>query len=137
VIVDTSVLFAYFVRSDPDHEASTDAIEGRQPDEELVVSPLVIAELDYLIVSRFGVAAELDVLRELSGGAWEIAALDVDDLGAIADIVGKYGDQDIGATDASLVVLATRHETRTVATLDRRHFSVMRSTDGKPFQIVP
>jgi uncharacterized protein len=137
VIVDTSVLFAYFVRSDPAHEVCTGAVEGRQPHEDLVVSPLVIAELDYLVASRFGVAAELNVLRELSSGAWEIAALDVDDLGAVAKIVEKYGDQDVGATDASLVVLAAKHGTRTIATLDRRHFGVMRSTNGKAFQIVP
>jgi uncharacterized protein len=137
VIVDTSVLFAYFVSSDPAHEASTIAIEGRRPDEDLVVSPLVIAELDYLVASRFGVDAELEVLRELSSGAWDLAELQAHDLGVVADIVEKYRDQDIGATDASLVVLAARHGTRRIATLDRRHFGVMRSADGKPFLIVP
>jgi hypothetical protein len=35
----------------------------------LVVSPYVVAELDYLVASRLGVSAELAVLRELAGGA--------------------------------------------------------------------
>jgi predicted nucleic acid-binding protein len=137
MIVDTSALFAFFVSSDPAHAAATAAIAARRSDEELVISPLVIAELDYLIASRFDVEAELQALRELSGGAWRIAELTVDDLASSSDIVEKYRDQDIGVTDASLVVLAEKHKTQTVATLDRRHFSILRSFDGTPFRLVP
>jgi predicted nucleic acid-binding protein len=49
----------------------------------------------------------------------------------------QYADERIGITDASLVVLAERLGTNTIATLDRRHFSVLRDKQGKPFDIVP
>jgi uncharacterized protein len=43
----------------------------------LVVSPYVMAELDYLVAKRIGVDAELAILSELSSGAWELAAVGV------------------------------------------------------------
>ena len=135
MIIDTSVLYCYFVRTDPDHirvraliESSTDAF---------IVSPFVIAELDYLIERRFGVDAELAMLNELSASAWQLAEFDSEDLFDSASIVKKYADLRVGATDASLVVLAHRFRTHTIATLDRRHFESMRALDGKPFEIVP
>lgn len=40
-----------------------------------VISAFVVAELDYLVGTRRGVDAELAVLTELAGGAWELAAI--------------------------------------------------------------
>jgi predicted nucleic acid-binding protein len=51
--------------------------------------------------------------------------------------VTRYGDQKIGLTDASLVVLAQRFATRRILTLDRRHFEVVRPVDGGRFTILP
>jgi uncharacterized protein len=135
VIVDTSALLAYFDATEPDHDAVAHVInESEGP---LVVSPYVIAELDYLVATRVGVDAELAVLGELAGGAWELAAFGVSDLEQAASVIKKYGDQQIGAADASIVVLADRYPTRTIATLDRRHFTVLRPIRGGRFAIVP
>jgi predicted nucleic acid-binding protein len=135
VIIDTSVLLAYFNRREPDHQAAVAAIDASI--EPLVVSPFVIAELDYLLATRLGVEAEVAVLGELSGGAWELPAFGAVDLAMARDIVNRYGDQAIGLADASIVVLAARYGTRTVATLDRRHFDVLRPLGGGSFTIVP
>jgi predicted nucleic acid-binding protein len=136
VIVDTSALLAYFDTGEPDHDKVSDVID--RSDEPLVVSPYVVAELDYLIATRVGIEAELAVLHELAGGAWELAAFGVpDDLNEVVSIIKKYRDQHIGAADASNVVLAERHHTRTIATLDRRHFEVLRPLSGGRFSVVP
>jgi predicted nucleic acid-binding protein len=135
VIVDTSALLAYFDGNEPDHDAVSRIIDAS--DEALVVSPYVIAELDYLVATRVGVDAELEVLRELASGAWELATFGVPDLEQAASVVKKYRDQQIGAADASNVVLADRYQTRTIATLDRRHFTVLRPMGGGRFAIVP
>ncbi len=135
MIIDASVLYCYFVKSDPDHGRVHALLDASS--EDLIVSPFVIAELDYLIERRFGVDAELAMLNELSAGAWHLAQFDSEDLVDAASIVKRYADQRIGATDASLVVLAHRYRTHTIATLDRRHFESMRAIDGKPFEIVP
>jgi uncharacterized protein len=135
VIVDTSALLAYFDANEPEHNAVSRAIDGS--DEPLVVSPYVIAELDYLVTTRVGVDAELAVLRELASGAWELAGFGVPELEKAASVIKKYRDQQIGAADASNVVLADRFQTRTIATLDRRHFTVLRPIGGGRFAVVP
>lgn len=135
MIVDTSALLAYFDSAEPDHAAVARSINDT--DEALIVSPYVIAELDYLVATRVGVNAELAVLRELSGGAWELADLTAADVEQAATVIDKYRDQNIGIADASNVVLAKRYQTRTIATLDHRHFSVLRPLDGGRFTLVP
>ena len=57
--------------------------------------------------------------------------------GAVRQVVARYADQEIGVADASNVVLADRHHTRTVVTLDRRHFEVLRPLSGGIFTVLP
>ncbi len=77
MIVDTGALLAFFDTDEPDHETVSAVLGGAT--EPLVVSPYVVAELDYLVASRLGVSAELAVLRELTGGAWDLPAIDVEE----------------------------------------------------------
>jgi hypothetical protein len=135
VIVDTSALLAYFDTDEPDHAAVTTVVETAT--EPLVVSPYVVAELDYMVGSRLGVSAELAVLRELAGGAWDLATFGTEDLAQAHAVVERYVDQSIGLADASIVILAARYQTHSIATLDRRHFGVVRPIDGGSFKILP
>lgn len=135
MIVDTSALLAYFDRDEPDHDAVAKVIDGST--EPLVVSPYVVAEVDYLIGSRLGTRAELQALAELAGGAWDLAAFDAADLTRARSVIERFANQAIGVADASNVVLAARHGTRTIATLDHRHFGVLRPLDGGRFRILP
>jgi uncharacterized protein len=135
VIADTSGLLAFFNRVEPRHDEVRRGVEAL--DEPLVVSPYVVAELDYLIATRVGVDAELAVLAELAGGAYDLASFDVDDLKRAAALVERYRGQEIGVADASIVVLADRYRTREVLTLDRRHFEMLRPLSGGRFKLVP
>jgi predicted nucleic acid-binding protein len=135
VIIDTSALLAYFDVDEPDHRAVSAVID--ETDEPLVVSPYVVAELDYLVASRLGVAAELLVLAELAGGAWDLAPIDAEGLRDARDVVERYADQRIGAADASNVVLAARYRTPTIVTLDHQHFDVLRPLTGGRFAVLP
>lgn len=135
IIADTSGLIAFFSGSGRSHDAVVAWLAGN--DEVMVVSPYVVAEVDYLVATRRGVEAELAVLAELAGGAYELAAMGAEDLAAAAEVVDRYRDMGIGIADASLVVLAERYRTRTVLTLDRRHFDVMRPLGGGHFEVVP
>ncbi|MXP20142.1 PIN domain-containing protein [Gordonia sp. HNM0687] len=135
MIVDTSALLAYFDAAEPQHDAVAESIESAS--EPLVVSPYVVAELDYLVLTRHGSRAERLVLAELASGAWELAAMSRDRLAAATAVVEKYADVPIGIADASNIVLADAYQTRTIATLDRRHFGVLRLGDGSAPIIVP
>jgi predicted nucleic acid-binding protein len=135
VIVDTSALLAFFDADEADHLSVNELLLTTS--ERLVVSPYVVAELDYLVQTRLGVSAELAVIRELGSGAWELPGLGSGDMQAMADVIETYHDQRIGAADASNVVLARQFQTKQIATLDHRHFSVLRPLTGGHFTIVP
>ena len=135
MIIDTSALLAYFDTDEPDRQAVASVLDGT--DEPLVVSPYVVAELDYLVASRLGVAAELAVLAELAGGAWDLPAIDAEGLREACAIIERYADQRVGIADASNVVLAARYRTQTIVTLDHRHFDVLRPLAGGRFTVLP
>ncbi len=134
IIADTSGLLALFNRREPAHARVASLVAKASGP--LIVSPFVVAELDHLLATRLGVEPELTVLRELASGAYEIPPLSPADLAACADVIARYRDQEIGVADASLVVLALRNHTRTILTLDRRHFQVLRPLDGGYFKLL-
>ena len=135
IVADTSALLALFNRGDEAHERVAAFVA--RTNEPLVVSPFVVAEIDYLVATRLGVPAELAVLRELAGGAYDLPVLSADDLRTCAEVIERYRDQAIGVTDASLVVLAKRCETKQLLTLDHRHFNVVRPLNGGRFRLLP
>ena len=134
MIADTSLLLAAFVPDQRMHAECARALAEHRP---RVLSPLVLAELDYLTARIAGVDAELTLLAELSSGAYELAPFTRDDLAEAAAVVERYRDLPLGLTDASLVVLADRYDTDVIGTLDERHFRVVQSLGGHPLRIVP
>lgn len=135
ILADTSGLLALFNEREPRHADVRSALsELRSP---LIVSPYVVAELDYLVSTRIGVSAEMAVLRELSGAGYELAAVSAALLLTATELIEQYADQQIGVTDASIVALAQEYRTDRVLTLDRRHFEVLRTAEGAPFSLIP
>ncbi len=49
----------------------------------------------------------------------------------------KYKDLPLGFVDASLVILAERHQIKRILTLDRRHFNLIQSAQVKYLEILP
>lgn len=135
IVADTSGLLAYFNAAEATHAAAAEIVDGER--DPVVVSPFVVAELDYLVATRIGVDQELAILHELSAGAYELPSIDAAALREVELVITRYRDQQVGVTDASLVVLAQRYGTRTILTLDRRHFDVLRPLSGGRFKILP
>jgi predicted nucleic acid-binding protein len=135
IVVDTGVLFAAADRDDPDHAACSrvllDHVGG------LMVPVPVVVETSWLIESRLGARAEAAFLRSVAAG--ELAALDVgpSDWARMAELVEQYADMGLGAVDASVIVMAERLRTETVATLNQRDFRVVRPRHCAALQIVP
>ena len=135
LVVDAGALFAQADVDDPDHQAVVDVLRAeRRP---LVTSQLAVAEADYLIMTRLGVEVELAFLDDLTGGTFDAEALTGEDFGVTRDLVRRYRDLEIGAADASLVVLAHRHRTRRLLTLDERCFRAISPLQGGSFQLLP
>lgn len=135
LVVDTGILLAAADSSDPDHVACASLL-ATEPGP-LLASPLVVAEAAYLIGRQLGTFAESAFMRSIAAGEIIMETLTAAELVAVSDLIDRYSDLGLGATDASVVVLAARHEIRRIATLDRRHFSVVRTMAGESFELVP
>lgn len=98
---------------------------------------LVLAEAAYLVGRQLGSVAEAGFLRELGGASVELQPLERDDLARIAELIETYADLRLGTVDASVIAVAERLSATTIATLDRRHFTVVRPKHLDAFQLVP
>jgi predicted nucleic acid-binding protein len=135
MICDTSGLLAALDESDVRHEAAARAVnEASQP---FVLSPYVVAELDYMLRRKAGHRAARVALAELADGAYELPHLDAGDLHRALEVDTPYADLGIGITDASLVVLAARYDTRDLLTFDQRHFRKISPIQGGTFRLLP
>ncbi len=96
----------------------------------LVVPTLVITEVTYLLGTRLGAEAEVRFLGDLAAGNLIAEPVAAQDWLRIAELVSRYRDLPLGTTDASVITTAERLSTPTIATLDHRHFTVVRSNLG-------
>jgi predicted nucleic acid-binding protein len=97
----------------------------------------VVTEVAYLLETRLGWSAEVRFLGDLASGNLITEPVIASDWIRIAELVAAYHDLPLGTVDASVVAAAERLGTTAVATLDRRHFSVVRPKHVAVFQIVP
>ena len=135
IILDTSGLLAAIDASQHLHAASVAALEAARPP--LLLSPFVMAELDYLLAKHVGPHAQGAFLDEVARQAYQLESFDSEDVAEARRVMDRYGDLSIGLADASLVVLATRYDVTDLLTLDERHFRTIRGPRGKPFRLLP
>lgn len=98
---------------------------------------LVVTEVAYLLGTRVGMETEVRFLGDLAAGDLvpeQVAAMD---WLRIAELVSTYRDLPLGTVDASIVAASERLGISTIATLDRRHFSVVRPAHVTAFELVP
>lgn len=97
----------------------------------------MITEVAYLIGSRLGVDAEVRFIGDIAAGEFKIEGVNAGDWLRIAELVAQYRDLPLGTVDASVVTAAERLELTRIATLDRRHFAVVRPAHTTAFELVP
>ena len=135
IVLDTSGLLAAIDGSQRQHPAAVAAVRrARAP---LLLSPFVLAELGYLLSTRVSAAASAALLRQVASGVYRLEPMSADDVARAAEVIERYRDVDLGLADASLVVLAERHGTLDLLTLDERHFRAVRGPGDRPFRILP
>jgi predicted nucleic acid-binding protein len=135
IIVDTSGLLSAMDASDPLQARSAAALRSARGPR--LLSPFVLAELDYLLERRVNVAAARRLLDEVVRGAYRLEPFGSEDIEQAGAIIDRYRDLDLGLADASIVVLAERHGIADLVTLDERHFRAVRGPGGRPFRILP
>jgi hypothetical protein len=101
------------------------------------LSPFVLQEVDYLVSERLGQDRSLSVLDSVASGAYQLEPYAASDVAVAAAMMRRYADLSVGLADASMIVIAARHGTDRVLTLDERHFRVIRPLQGGAFTILP
>lgn len=135
LILDTSGLLAAIDSAQDQHARCREALEHEAGP--FLLSPFVLAELDYLLATKVGAREQLALLAEVARGAFRLEPFTNPDVGTALDTLERYKDLDLGIADASNAVLAARHATRDILTLDERHFRVVTTPDGTPFRLLP
>ncbi len=102
-----------------------------------MIPTLVVTEVSYLVGTRLGATAEVRFLGDLASGHLGIEPVAASDWLRIAELVYAYRDLPLGTVDASVVTAAERLSATTVATMDRKHFSVVRPRHCTAFDLVP
>ncbi|MGN9782342.1 PIN domain-containing protein [Nonomuraea sp. ZG12] len=135
LVLDTSGAYAAIDRSAEEHQAARRVLENERGP--ILLSPFVLAELDYMLLTRIGLRAELSYLQEVADGVYDLMPMTRHEIVEAVDIVARYADMEVGVAYASVAVLAARHRTTRVLTLDQRHFRVMKPLWGDAFTLLP
>jgi uncharacterized protein len=97
----------------------------------------VLVELDYLASrqrDRLAVTAMLDDIRS---GAYEVEDLTPVDYRRVRELLDTYADLRVGFVDAAVLAIVERLREPKLATLDHRHFSVMRPRHVEALELLP
>ena len=123
MIVDTEPLVAAANADDPDSEACRTLL--RHEPGALVIPALVVAEAGLPHRTDLGPAAEATFVRSLATSRYRVEAVEPGDLAQAAALIDRYASLPLGVADATVISLALRTGENRIATLDRRHFTVV------------
>ncbi|HEX5585129.1 type II toxin-antitoxin system VapC family toxin [Gaiella sp.] len=135
MLVDAGPLYAYVDADDRHHRASLELLATHPGP--LLVPILVVTEVSYLLATRVGVEPEVRFLGDLASGAFSVDHVPAGDWLRIAELVATYRDLSLGTVDASVVAAAERLGIVEVATVDRRHFGVVRPRHVERLALLP
>jgi len=135
LVLDTGVVIALIDADDSHHERCVVLAEAIL--EDLVVPGTALPEIDYFLRKRGLMDGWLGFVEDVSAGAYRLHWPDEDGIARAAELEVQYADLRLGFVDASVIAACeTLGETK-VATLDRRHFSIVRPRHCEALVLLP
>lgn len=135
LILDTGPLLAAMDRSDRDHVACAQLLESTT--EQLVLPAPILPELDYWFHKGIGPEALLALLDEIVRGIFRVEELRPTDYQRVGSLLDEYADLRVGFVDAAVLAIVERLGEPKLATLDRRHFTIMRPRNVDALELLP
>jgi predicted nucleic acid-binding protein len=135
LVVDTGVIYAALDENDADHSNCFELLSSEK--EQLVVPAPVLVELDYFIGKNASVDAWVVFCEDLAAGAYTVFSIDAGLAVQCARLQATYADSNLGFVDASVFITCEVLGEDRVATLDRRHFGMLRTSKDKSLRILP
>jgi uncharacterized protein len=133
LLLDTGPVVAAIDRSDNHHARCAALLESAQGP--LLIPTPVIVEVCWLLEERPDIEAAF--LEAIATGEFEHVTITAADIARMAELVRTYGDLPLGAVDASVIALAERLKLTDEATLDQRHFTVVRPKHTTVLNLLP
>jgi uncharacterized protein len=135
LLCDTGVLLAAGNMKDHHHAACLALM--RAAEGPLLVPSPVLGEIGYLLQSRVGPHAEVTFLKSFGGNGFHVAEVEEGDISRITELVEQYVGLPLGIVDAAVIAIAERLDLAEVATVDRKHFSIVRPRHVSAFRLLP
>ena len=134
LVVDTGVLYATLDAGDDDHGSCVSLLAKAH--EPRVVPAPVLSEVDWLCGrlsrNRFSL-----ILDQIDTGALVVEDLLHEDYRRVGNLLTTYADLRVGFVDAAVLAIVERLREPKLATLDHRHFSVMRPRHVDALELLP
>jgi predicted nucleic acid-binding protein len=108
-----------------------------QAQERLVIPSPVLVEVDYWIHLRLHAGVLVALLDDIAQGAYAVEELRAEDYRRIRELCDRYADADIGFVDAAVLAVTERLGETKLATLDRRHFGLLRPRHVAALRLLP
>lgn len=138
ILCDTGPIVAAALVGDDHHHACVELFTGLHlANRPLLVPATVAAEVGYLLNRDAGADVEALFLTALADGDFTPVDLVGADYRRAAELVRAYADLPLGTTDATVIALSKRSGVGEVATLDHRHFRVVRSRHVAALTLLP
>lgn len=135
LVLDTGPILAALDADDPYHAACSALLaDAREP---LVVVASTLVEIDYWIRKGLTLDVWHSFVEDIGNGAYLLEPLTPVDLSRAADLEQQYADLGLGLVDASIIAVCERLQEEKVATLDHRHFAVVRPAHCEALRLLP
>ncbi|HYU18531.1 MAG TPA: PIN domain-containing protein [Chloroflexota bacterium] len=135
LILDTGPLYASLDRTDSHHEVCRRLIEAAA--EPLIVPAPVLVEVDYWIHARLHPGVLVALLDDIAEGAYRVEDLLPQEYRRVRELCDRYAESDIGFVDAAVLAVTERLNEPKLATLDRRHFGLLRPRHVDGLRLLP
>jgi uncharacterized protein len=123
LILDTGPIVAALNAEDPDHQRCVDLITSAS---DLLIPSPVLVEVDYWLIKLGGPGVWKQFVADIARGAYRVLHPNDADLVRAAELEQTYANLDLGLVDACTISLCERLGETIVATLDKRHFPIVR-----------
>ena len=135
LVVDAGPLFAALDVTDRHHAACLSMIHSA--DEQLVIPSPALVEVAYWVEQELHTGVLVTLLDDIARDVYRVENLHAADYARVRDLCQQYADARVGFVDAAVLAVVERLEERKLATLDRRHFGLMRPRHIEALELLP
>lgn len=139
LLADTCGMIAVYDETHPQSDACNKVLDEAGL---VVISPMVLDEIDHIARREFGYEGSVEVAAEIQGhiasGRYVVPQITADTLAGAGQIRRRYAGLQLDLSDAVTMTLAAQHDTADILTVDHRDFrAVAPLSRHQAFRLLP